>query len=116
LACTDVDYKGVVYGTQLAIHFMRQNHIPGGKIIATASVAGVYPHETYPEYNGAKAAVINFARGMAPVLKLVRAARNLFHLELSADHPSVRIIEGKYPHQHCSTWYCANENHSSGNA
>ncbi|KAF4634269.1 hypothetical protein G7Y89_g3852 [Cudoniella acicularis] len=35
-----------------------------------ASVAGIYPHETYPEYNGAKAAVINFARGVAPVLKL----------------------------------------------
>ena len=64
LACTDVDYKGVVYGTQLAIHFMRKNPIPGGKIVATASVAGIYPHESYPEYNGAKAAVINFARGV----------------------------------------------------
>ncbi|KAH6665415.1 hypothetical protein B0J14DRAFT_521934 [Halenospora varia] len=70
LLTTDVDYKGVVYGTQLAIHFMRKNPTPGGKIIATASVAGVYPHESYPEYNGAKAAVINFARGIAPVLKL----------------------------------------------
>jgi len=50
---------------------MRKNPIPGGKIIATASVAGIYPHESYPEYNGAKAAVINFARGAAPVLKLV---------------------------------------------
>lgn len=71
LACTDVDYKGVVYGTQLSIHFMRKNSIPGGKVIATASVAGLYPHESYPEYNGAKAAVINFVRGAAPVLKLV---------------------------------------------
>jgi len=51
---------------------MRKNPTPGGKIIATASVAGIYPHETYPEYNGAKAAVINFARGVAPVLRLVR--------------------------------------------
>jgi len=73
LACTDVDFKGVVYGTQLSIHFMRKNPVPGGKIIATASVAGIYPHESYPEYNGAKAAVINFARGAAPVLKLVSA-------------------------------------------
>ncbi|KFZ04683.1 hypothetical protein V501_09070 [Pseudogymnoascus sp. VKM F-4519 (FW-2642)] len=70
LLCTDVDYKGVVYGTQLAIHFMRKNPTPGGRIIATASVAGVYQHPTYPEYNGAKAAVINFIRGIAPVLKL----------------------------------------------
>jgi NADP-dependent 3-hydroxy acid dehydrogenase YdfG len=57
LLCTDVDYKGVVYGTQLAIHFMRKNRTPGGKIVVTASVAGVVPHESYPEYDGAKAAV-----------------------------------------------------------
>ena len=70
LSTTDVDYKGVVYGTQLCIHFMRHNPgRPGGKIVATASVAGVIPHSSYPEYNGAKAGVINFARGVAPVLR-----------------------------------------------
>ncbi|KAH7078964.1 15-hydroxyprostaglandin dehydrogenase [Paraphoma chrysanthemicola] len=69
LLCTDVDYKGVVYGTQLAIHFMRKNKIPGGKIVATASVAGIVPHESYPEYDGAKAAVVNFVRATARVLK-----------------------------------------------
>lgn len=57
LLCTDVDYKGVVYGTQLAIHFMRKNQTPGGSIVVTASAAAVTPHETYPEYDGAKAAV-----------------------------------------------------------
>lgn len=57
LLCTDIVYKGVVYGTQLAIHFMRKNKVPGGNIISTCSVAGVEPHETYPEYAGAKAAV-----------------------------------------------------------
>ena len=57
MLCTDVDYKGVVYGTQLAIHFMRKNKTPGGKIVATGSVAAIVPHETYPEYDGAKAAV-----------------------------------------------------------
>lgn len=57
LICTDIVYKGVVYGTQLAIHFMRKNKLPGGSIISTASCAGVDPHETYPEYDGAKAAV-----------------------------------------------------------
>ncbi|KAF2659221.1 15-hydroxyprostaglandin dehydrogenase [Lophiostoma macrostomum CBS 122681] len=50
LLCTDVDYKGVVYGTQLAIFFMRKNATPGG-------------------YDGAKAAVVNFVRGTARVLK-----------------------------------------------
>jgi NADP-dependent 3-hydroxy acid dehydrogenase YdfG len=62
LICTDVDYKGVVYGTQLAIHFMRRNRKPGGCIVATASIAAVHPHESYPEYDGAKAAVRQFER------------------------------------------------------
>jgi NAD(P)-dependent dehydrogenase (short-subunit alcohol dehydrogenase family) len=37
VSTTTVDYLGVVYGTQLAIHFMRQNPTPGGQIVATAS-------------------------------------------------------------------------------
>ncbi|XP_014561131.1 hypothetical protein COCVIDRAFT_33825 [Bipolaris victoriae FI3] len=69
LVCTDVDYKGVVYGTQLAIHFFRKNKVAGGKIIATASVAGIVPHESFPEYDGAKAAVVNFVRATARILK-----------------------------------------------
>ena len=85
LLCTDIDYKGVIYGTQLAIHFMRKNATPGGKIVATASVAGIYPHETYPEYNGAKAAVINFVRGVAPVLKLVSSIAHLLRSRTPAN-------------------------------
>lgn len=69
-SCTDVDYKGFLYGTQLATHFMRHNTPRrGGKIVGTASAAGVRPHPSYPEYNGAKAAVINFVRGVAGVLR-----------------------------------------------
>ncbi|KAB5517459.1 hypothetical protein GE09DRAFT_565549 [Coniochaeta sp. 2T2.1] len=73
LSTTDIDYKGVVYGVQLAIHFMRHNPSPtpgGKKIVATASIAGVVPHPTYPEYNGAKAAVISFVRGTGPILRI----------------------------------------------
>lgn len=70
MACTDIDYKGVVYGTQLAVHFMRKNPTKGGKIVCTASIAGVFPHESYPEYCGAKAGVVNFVRCVAPVLKI----------------------------------------------
>lgn len=50
---------------------MRKNQTPGGKIIATASVAAVVPHEAYPEYAGAKAAVVNFVRATARILKRV---------------------------------------------
>lgn len=49
LSCTDIDWKGVVYGTVLAVHFMRKNEVPGGKIVCTASIAGVIPHKSYPE-------------------------------------------------------------------
>ncbi|KAK5685093.1 hypothetical protein LTS10_003168 [Elasticomyces elasticus] len=70
LSCTDVDWKGVVYGTQLSVHFMRKNPTPGGVIVATASIAAMHPHPSYPEYNGAKAAVLNFVRGSAEMLSL----------------------------------------------
>ena len=71
-SCTDVDFKAILYGVQLSVHFMRQNPTksPCGKIIATASVAGIHPHSSYPEYCGAKAAVVNFCRSVAPVLKV----------------------------------------------
>lgn len=70
LSCTDADYKGVIYGVQLARHFMKYNQPqPGGKIVVTSSVGGVVPHPSYPEYCGAKAAVNQFVRGVAPLLK-----------------------------------------------
>ena len=36
---------------------MRQNPTPGGAIVATASISGVHPIESLPEYVGAKAGV-----------------------------------------------------------
>ncbi|KIV80261.1 hypothetical protein PV11_07774 [Exophiala sideris] len=69
-ACTDVDYKAIIYGAQLAIHFMRKNPTPGGQIIATASIAAIHPHPSYPEYCGAKAAVVNFALCIEPILRV----------------------------------------------
>ncbi|VUC26097.1 unnamed protein product [Clonostachys rosea] len=50
-------YESFLYGVQLAIHFMRKNEVPGGQIIATSTIASVHPHQTFPEYCGAKAAV-----------------------------------------------------------
>jgi NAD(P)-dependent dehydrogenase (short-subunit alcohol dehydrogenase family) len=49
LSCTDIDFKGVVYGTTLATHFMRHNpHRKGGQIIVTGSMIGIYPCATFP--------------------------------------------------------------------
>ncbi|EXF78022.1 15-hydroxyprostaglandin dehydrogenase [Colletotrichum fioriniae PJ7] len=71
LKCTDINVKGVYYGTQLAIHFMRKNKVPGGTIVATASAASLYPHRGFPEYSGSKAAVIwQFVRASAQILQM----------------------------------------------
>ncbi|MCJ1299960.1 hypothetical protein MMC08_002754 [Hypocenomyce scalaris] len=66
----DVLYTAVVYGVQLAIHFMRMNPTPGGQIVITASLVGVHPHPCYPIYCGAKAATIHFAKTVEPILRL----------------------------------------------
>ncbi|KAI8932976.1 hypothetical protein NX059_010444 [Plenodomus lindquistii] len=69
-ACTDIDFKGTIYGTTLATHFMRNNaHGTGGKIIVTGSMIGVYPCPTFPEYCAAKAATQHWVRTMGPILK-----------------------------------------------
>ena len=54
---TETCWHGLLYGTQLAVHFMRQNPTPGGCIVATGSSVGIHPIEAMPEYCGAKAAV-----------------------------------------------------------
>lgn len=78
-SCIDVDLKGVIYGTALATHFMRQggkkgSGLPdrqqgGGKIIITGSMIGIHPCATFPEYCAAKAGVVQYMRAMAPLLK-----------------------------------------------
>ncbi|KAF3049012.1 hypothetical protein E8E11_003634 [Didymella keratinophila] len=67
--CTDIDFKGVMYGTTLATHFMRHNpKSKCGKIIVTGSFLGVYGCATFPEYCAAKAAAHHYVRTAAPVL------------------------------------------------
>lgn len=72
LSCTDIDVKGVIYGTELAVHYMRHNpaHARGGRIIITGSAAAIYPIINLPEYSAAKAAALQWARVVAPILAL----------------------------------------------
>ena len=65
----DINYKGVIYCTQLATHFMRHNPQPGGRIVITGSIGGMFPHKSYPMYCGTKSGVNQFVRGAAPLLK-----------------------------------------------
>lgn len=68
-SCTEIDFKGAIYSTTLATHFMRHNPGgKGGKIVMTGSMVGVYPCATFPEYCAAKAAVHQWVRTMGPVL------------------------------------------------
>jgi NAD(P)-dependent dehydrogenase (short-subunit alcohol dehydrogenase family) len=69
-SCTDVHFKGVMYGTVLATHFMRHNRpSPGGKIIATTSILGVHPCPTFPEYGSVEAGINHWVRVNAALLK-----------------------------------------------
>ncbi|EOA85123.1 uncharacterized protein SETTUDRAFT_172074 [Exserohilum turcica Et28A] len=70
-SCTDTDFKGTIYGTTLATHFMRHNPGgKGGKIIVTGSMIGIYPCQTFPEYCGAKAATQQWVRTVGPILRV----------------------------------------------
>lgn len=69
LSCTDADFKGVIYGTQLFTHYMRHNPTGvRGKIIVTGSIVAIYPCPTFPEYGPVKAAALSWVRVMAPLL------------------------------------------------
>ncbi|KAF9697517.1 hypothetical protein EKO04_004379 [Ascochyta lentis] len=68
-SCTEIDFKGAMYSTTLATHFMRHNpNGKGGKIIVTGSMIGICPCATFPEYCAAKAAVHQWVRTVGPVL------------------------------------------------
>ncbi|KAH9238236.1 hypothetical protein K456DRAFT_1746414 [Colletotrichum gloeosporioides 23] len=83
-------YESFLYGVQLAIHFMRKNSVPGGHIIATSTIASIHPHQTFPEYCGAKAAINQFVRTAAPLLKLKE------NIAMNAVLPGI-VITGAVP-------------------
>jgi NAD(P)-dependent dehydrogenase (short-subunit alcohol dehydrogenase family) len=67
-SCTDIDFKGAMYGTTLARHYMQHNPgKKGGKIIVTGSMIGIYPCQTFPEYCAAKAAVHQWVKTVGPL-------------------------------------------------
>ncbi|KAF2192775.1 hypothetical protein K469DRAFT_735660 [Zopfia rhizophila CBS 207.26] len=76
--------------TDLAIHFMRKNKIFSGKIVATASVAGIILMRVIQDITGQKAAigVINFIRGRARVLQDISVA-NKENIAINAVCPSI---------------------------
>ncbi|MGI9624610.1 MAG: SDR family NAD(P)-dependent oxidoreductase [Acidimicrobiales bacterium] len=62
-----VNVDGVVFGTMAAVpHMEAAGH---GRVLVTASVAGVRPQPPDPVYGASKAAVVAFVRSIAPALR-----------------------------------------------
>ena len=59
----EVNVDGVVFGTMAALPHMEQRG--GGRVVVTASVAGIRPQPPDPIYGLSKAAVVGFVRSAA---------------------------------------------------
>lgn len=72
LLCFEVNLNGTYYGVKLAAHYMRLDSSaagkakPGGKIVCTASAAGIYPMFVAPQYGASKHALVGLVRSLAP--------------------------------------------------
>lgn len=63
----DINLKAVITTGYLALHYMRRNppSTPGGCLISTSSVGGIYPSPFCPMYSAAKHGVLGFTRSIA---------------------------------------------------
>lgn len=66
MATFDVDLYGVYYGIKLFAHYAALNPVPGGRIVITASAAGLYALPAVPQYSAAKHALVGLTRSLAP--------------------------------------------------
>lgn len=72
-----VNMYGPYYGCKLAAHYMTLNKpLPGGKIVITASSAGLYALPIIPQYTATKHALVGLTRSLAPVAKQVNITIN----------------------------------------
>lgn len=65
----DTNLYGTYYGIKLSVHYLsltsKNKSTPGGKIIVTASSAGLYPLEICPQYAASKHALVGLVRSLA---------------------------------------------------
>lgn len=72
LLCFEVNLHGTYYGIKLAAHYMSLDAAGagkparGGKIVCTASAAGIYPIPAAPQYGASKHALVGLVRSLAP--------------------------------------------------
>ncbi|KAK3698971.1 hypothetical protein LTR37_016662 [Vermiconidia calcicola] len=78
----DVDLIGPYYGIKLAAHYMSLDSTSagkpklGGKIVITASAAGIYPIPLCPQYGMAKHGLVGLVRSLGPVASAVNIRVN----------------------------------------
>ncbi|KAI9355046.1 hypothetical protein DFJ73DRAFT_825896 [Zopfochytrium polystomum] len=71
----DIDLTAVIEGTQLALHYMRNQTPAGGVIINIASMAGFIPDPYLPVYVAAKFGVVGFSKSLNKYLKKTQNVR-----------------------------------------
>lgn len=75
MATLEIDLIGVYYGIKLAAHYLSLPSATagkakqGGKIVITASAAGIYPILQCPQYGMAKHGLVGLVRSLAPRAK-----------------------------------------------
>ncbi|KAK5123625.1 hypothetical protein LTR85_002663 [Meristemomyces frigidus] len=78
----EVNLVGTYYGIKLAAHYMTIDSKAagkekiGGKIVVTASAAGLYPLPSVPQYAATKHALVGLVRSMGPVAASVNIRIN----------------------------------------
>ncbi|KAF4227642.1 hypothetical protein CNMCM6805_002779 [Aspergillus fumigatiaffinis] len=60
-----INLTGVYYGIKLFAHYASKSAKPGGKIIVTASIGGLYPNPGLPQYAATKHGVVGLVRSLA---------------------------------------------------
>lgn len=78
----DVDLIGPYYGCKLAAHYLSLDSKaagkpkPGGKIVITASAAGIFAAPFVPQYAMAKTGLVGLTRALAPSARAVNITVN----------------------------------------
>jgi 15-hydroxyprostaglandin dehydrogenase (NAD) len=68
LRAMDVNLNAMIQGIHLARHiFTEKNENPGGKIVTSSSVVGIYGNYAMPLYTSSKHGVVGLVRSLAPV-------------------------------------------------
>jgi len=97
-----IDLEAVIQGIWLFKHYARKNEIPGGKIMITSSIAGLYPMSINPQYTAAKHALVGLTRasGMGSPFSLENITVNCICPTFVPTNICPPHIRDKFPPEH----------------